>query len=285
MSSPVRLDQVTWIPRSIRADLAHHRSDFERAEHADDIRAEPLFEQIAIALEEVAQRRDVIAFHSCREPEPGEIASRGLRVLDGNGDSHRAEFLERFGHLFAQGDREQIERDFAGVWGDGKFSRGRQNKLCFALAHPRYWGGGADDLLGIYGGEAIYSTWGRAGPIVDKLRTIGTPAVVHFRIRVDAIRTWMRAPVAGRTALWAWHRRLRPDVLGYWTEGYMFECVPPEHIVKVEPWSPPASNNVRRISGEEKKSRTSEELQNIAASGKLDELTDEELERIVEESV
>lgn len=238
---------------------------------------------MANALEEVVARRDVVAFHSCREAEPGEIASRGLRILDGNGDSHRAEFLERFGHLVSQGDREQVERDFEQVWGDGRASRGRQNKLCFALAHPRHWGGGADDLLGIYGGEAIYSTWGRAGPIVDKLRTIGTPAVVHFRISIEAIRTWMRAPVAGRTALWAWHRRLRPDVLGYWTEGYTFECVPPEHILKVEQWSPPSREP--RMPSDQRKDSTNEELKLIATSGNYDDLTDEELERILDEMV
>ena len=284
MSPPVRLDHVKWIPRSIRADLARHRSDFERSPYADHIQAEPWFEQMANALQEIAARRDVIAFHCCREVEPGEIATRGLRVLEGNGDSHRAEFLERLGHLFPQSDREQMKRDFAQVWAGQSFSRGRENKLCFALAHPRHWGGGADDLLRIYGGEAIYATWGRAGTIVDKLRTIGMPAVVHFRISVDAIHTWMRAPVAGRTALWAWHRRLRPDVSGYWAEGYMLESVASEHVVKVERWLPPRRRLGRRAPGVSDKRASEEPLPN-AAAGKYDELTDEELRRIIDDMV
>ena len=283
MNRPVRLDQIGWIPRSIRVELTRHQQDFERSEYKETIEGEPWFERVACALEEVAARRDVVAFHCCRQAAPGEIASRGLRVLEGNGDLHRAEFLDRFGHLFTETDREQIRRDFDQVWADGNFSRGRQGKICFALAHPRHWGGGADDLLGIYGGEAIYGTWGRVGPIVDRLRMIGAPAVVQFRINVDAILTWMRKPAAGRTALWAWHRRFRPDVSPYWAEGYMHECVPPERILMVEEWLPPSMRRARRYPSAGRQPPQSKERRPQKASAAEDGLTDEERQRIIDE--
>lgn len=239
MSTPVRLDHTDWIPDFIRTNLTRHEGEFVRARSVEGIEHEPWFAQLAGDLQEIAHRREVVAFHCCREAEPGEIASRGLRVLEGNGDAHRAEFLTRFGDRFTPDERGDIEREFREVWGDGHYARGRGNKLCFALGHPRHWGGGCEDLLHFYGGESIYRTFGRDGPIADKLRSIGTPAVVHLRIGVGTIQTWMGDLFAGRTALWAWHRRLRRDITGYWAEGYSFEPVPPENILKVEQWAPP----------------------------------------------
>lgn len=235
---PVRLDHTGWIPDSIRADLARHEDEFIRARGAEDIEDEPWCAELANEMQRIAERRDVVAFHCCREAEPDEIVSRGLRVLEGNGDAHRAQFLTRFGDRFTPEQRGQMQRKFLEVWGDGRYARGRENKLCFAFAHPRHWGPGCEDLLNFYGGESIYRTFGRDGPIADKLRSIGAPAVVHFRIPVGTVQTWMGALFAGRTALWAWHRRLRGDICGYWAEGYSYKSVAPENVLKVEQWAP-----------------------------------------------
>jgi hypothetical protein len=90
---------------------------------------------------------------------------------------------------------------------------------------------------GIYGGEAIYATWGRVGPIVDKLKTIGRPAVVHFRLDPRKIMTHVDNP-AGRTLIWAWHNSVRSFEMGYWSEGHVTADVPAADILDVECWSP-----------------------------------------------
>jgi hypothetical protein len=237
-ANPVRLDKVDWIPRPLRDELEQHRDRFREAEFGDEIKRESWFAGLAVSLSVECIKPGVIAFHCTREAEAGEIMSRGLRVLNGPGDAHRAEFLSRHADKFSAEELEAIKHEFAKVWDSGKHARGREDRLCFALVHPRHWGrGGCGDLLGIYGGEAIYATWGRKGPIVDKLRKIGRPAVVHFRLDPRNIKTWVENP-AGQTAIWAWHNNIRSIEMGYWCEGYVTSDVPAADILKVEHWSP-----------------------------------------------
>lgn len=236
-NNPVRLDKIDWIPRSLRTELERHRGQFLAAEFGDEIKRQPWFADLAGSVETECASRGIVAFHCTREAEPGEIRSRGLRALKDGGDAHRAEFLTRHSNDFSADELDSIRHDFAEVWGDGRHSRGREDRVCFALVHPRHWGSGCHDLLGIYGGEALYATWGRQGPIVDKLRTIGRPAVVHFRLDPRKIKTWVDNPT-GQTAIWAWHNSIRTLEIGYWCEGHVKADVPAADILKVEHWSP-----------------------------------------------
>jgi hypothetical protein len=236
--NPVRLDEVDWIPLSLRNELERHRDRFEDEDTGDTITRESWFARLSESIEAECVKRGLVAFHCTREAEPGEIKSRGLRILSGGGDAHRAEFLTRHADKFTAEELQSIKREFVEVWGDSYNSRGRENRLCFALVHPSYWGsGGCKDLLGIYGGEAIYATWGRVGPIVDKLKTIGRPAVVHFRLDPRNIKTHV-VNQTGRTAIWAWHNHIRSFEMGYWSEGRVTADVPAADILDVECWSP-----------------------------------------------
>jgi hypothetical protein len=246
MTIPVRLDELDWIPRDLRDELELRRDRFVEEEFGDNIKHERWFLDLAAALEDWCAPRGVVAFHCTREAEPGEIQARGLRRLDGGGEAHRAEFLLRFADRFTPEELQTIERDFADVWGDGKHSRGRENRVSFGLVHPRHWGSGCTDLLGIYGGESIYNTWGRTGPIVDKLKTIGRPAVVYFRLDPRIIVERYRSHRAGQTAIWAWHNNIRPVEMGYWCSGHITTDVPASDILQVEHWSPQESGATRR---------------------------------------
>jgi hypothetical protein len=233
--APFRLDTISWIPSEIRTQLGEYEANFAAAEDFDDIKRKRWYSAIAAELAQLCVDHGEVAYHCTREAEPGEIASRGLRVLAGNGDAHRAELLVRHGHRFTEDQRQFIDNQFAKVWGDGSSARGRRGKLCLGLAHPRHWDHGCDDLLAIYGGEAVYASFGRQGPIVDVLRTIGVPAVVHFRLDVRNFKGWNENPM-GQTAMWAWHRHIRPDVRSYWCEGYTTVGIPPEDVLRVECW-------------------------------------------------
>jgi hypothetical protein len=233
---PIRLDTTDWIPAELQKQLARHTADFASAAYYEDVNRSQWFTGLASDLERACEECGVIAYHCTREAQVGEIAARGLRILEGNGDLHRNEFLARHGNRFTEAERSEIERHFTELWGNPLQARGRENRLGFALAHPMHWGSGCDDLLEIFGGEAVYATFGWNGPIIDTLRTIGQPAVVHFQLHLDAIKTWHENP-AGQTALWAWHRRIRPDVSRYWCQGYTTENVLPEAILQVENWS------------------------------------------------
>lgn len=232
----IHLDTPDWIPAVLQAQLAAHATEFQAAGYFDSIKSASWSHHLLVDLQRASSGRRIIAYDCTREATPGEIALRGLRTLKGGGDAHRAEFLARHGGEFTADERLEIERKFTEVWGDGRHSRGRENRLCFALVHPRHWGYGCHDLLGIYGGESIYNTWGREGPIVERLRTIGQPAVVHFRLDPILVNNWIEYPV-GQTAMWAWHSHLQPDVREYWCEGHTSVDVPPSDILEVENWS------------------------------------------------
>jgi hypothetical protein len=235
-SAPIRLDTTEWIPPVLQTELMQHAAEFAAAEYLEDIIGKRWFTTLAADLEKACADCGVVAYHCTREAQPGEIAARGLRILEGDGDSHRTEFLVRHGNKFTAAERVEIDRHFTELWANPLQAQGRENRLGFALAHPRYWGQGCDDLLEIYGGEAVYTTFGWDGPIIDKLRTIGQPAVVHFRLHPHAIRSHHESP-AGQTAIWAWHRQIRPDVTRYWCQSYTTENVSPMDIVEVENWS------------------------------------------------
>jgi hypothetical protein len=235
--SVIRLDTPDWIPADLRARLESHEAAFRAAEFRDDIKDGSWYRDLEAALQDAANGRSVIAYHCTREFEPGEIARRGLRVLR-DCHSHRAEVFERVAANFTSDQRIQINNRLAQVQHDDRYTQGRENGLFFALVHPRHWGeAGCGELLGTYGGEVVYSVWGRRGPIVDRLRTIGQPAVVHFQLDPTLIKGFADYPV-GQTAMWARHTQLRPDVRNYWCEGRTTVDVPPSDIVSVENWSP-----------------------------------------------
>jgi hypothetical protein len=122
-NSAIRLDNPDWIPREIAACLREHRDDLLAAEYFDHIKNLSWCVEVVADLQEACRPSGIVAHHCTREAEPGEIASRGLRILAGGGDAHRAEFLARHADKFTTEELRYIKQNFSEVWSDPSLVR------------------------------------------------------------------------------------------------------------------------------------------------------------------
>ncbi len=188
--SAIRLDNTDWFPADLRTRLEAHEEAFQATGVSRAAQGHVLVPRARSGPTGRQQRPE----RHCLPLHPGSRA--GARSPAGGCEFSRAAATPiGLSFLPATATSSPPKNAPTSVASSPRFGvtamprAGRENRLCFALVHPRHWGSGCRDLLGIYGGESVYSTWGREGAIVDKLRTIGRPAVVHFRLNPKLIKT------------------------------------------------------------------------------------------------
>lgn len=226
---PARLDDVGAIPAEFLPRLKALEPEFRRHEYIDSVTQHPVARAVQYDLEDFLRTQPVRGYHCTREPAPGYFKAHGLRLTDVA--SHQAEFLAAFGHLFTEGEKEDLRRAWARYFvGTGQLPA-RNGMLWFCLTEATAHSYGTQVFFDHFGGEAVFMPLKDHPTIAPKLGKIGTPVIVEARLQPGTtVPLRLALPL-----LSAYHRTIRPDAHVWDAETNIRQPVPPADVLAVTP--------------------------------------------------
>lgn len=223
------LADISGIPGEILSELNKHNSLLQSLEFSEQFLEVCTLYQIVCELDEICQSDGIVGVHYTRA-DRHLIASNGLVIL--TGEERRLEFLETYGHLFNDEQRDRMVAGWSSYFGYEQ-CRIRDNRVWFNLTRVAYPNSGAEDLLAHYGGEVVYMPFSRDHEIGAILGSIGEPLIVECSLHVDDVRTFCQN-AWGRTWVSSYHCSVNPDAHQWDVDLYTEASVPADAIVRIE---------------------------------------------------
>ncbi|HAD08366.1 MAG TPA: hypothetical protein DCF62_02685 [Porticoccaceae bacterium] len=172
---------------------------------------------------------EIVGIHYTRAV-PGSIKERGLLIRSGS--EIRSAFLEEHGHRFTSEEitliKDRWESYFAGMQRSA-----RDNRIFFNFTESALGNGGAEYLIGLYGGEQVAMCFELEDPIGIKLAEIGEPLIVRCALNPSDVKTFMEYPW-GKILVSSYHLSKNSEAYGIDQDGYQSVAVAPEKIVEVK---------------------------------------------------
>jgi hypothetical protein len=224
---PVRLDDVAALPAAFVARLKPLQPLFREYEYIDSLAQDARARQLYYDLEDHLRTQAVRGYHCTREPATDYFSTHGLRLTDIA--SHQAEFLETWGHVFTDREKDDMRRAWAEYFVGTGQERARNGMLWFCLTEGTARSDGARVFLDQFGGEAVFMPLKDHPTIAPKLRQIGRPVIVEARLQPGTT-----APLRlALPLLSAYHRTIRPDAHVWEAETNVRQPVPPADVLAV----------------------------------------------------
>ena len=164
--------------------------------------------------------RELLMFHATRMLDPRRVFDEGLRALV---LADRIKELFDLSIGFPSAVRAAIQRVMRQPL-DEHTIRSREGQVCFSNSRDAIHNGGSDELMGIWGGEALRRHWEQTPDdalISRHLGTIGSPTIVVAKVMVDHETAYFHSnsfvnSLAARLGLseqrWGWDHHLIGDL-------------------------------------------------------------------------
>jgi hypothetical protein len=173
--------------------------------------------------------RKVIGIHYTRAVS-SQIQDQGLLVRSGS--EIRSSFLAEHSHRFTFEEIDLIKKRWASYF-TGNQCSARDNRIFFNFTESALGTGGAEYLIGLYGGEQVAMCFEFNDPIGTKLAQIGEPLIVRCALDPSEINTFLEYPW-GKILVSSYHLSLNPDAYDIDQDGYQNIAVSPENIVEIK---------------------------------------------------
>ncbi|KAB0665079.1 hypothetical protein F6V25_10670 [Oryzomonas japonica] len=170
----------------------------------------------------------IIGVHYTRASQ-NRIRSQGLLIR--SGEEIRAEFLKDFGHMFSESEIVTIKERWSNYFLPDQ-SRIRDGRLFFNFTKTSLNNGGAEPLLGLYGGEQVSICFRRDCSIGSKLAYIGEPVMVCCSLNPNIVSTFIEYPW-GKILVSSYHLSVNTGAYGIDQDGYQSVPVTPDNIVEI----------------------------------------------------
>lgn len=226
----IDIHDYTALPSEFRLELLSYKTEFEQAEYLETLLDRPRFRALADDIEKWILKNSIRVYHCTRAESPDSFLQHGLRVLDGS--AHQQNFLRKFGHVFTQSERAELENAWK-MAEINRFTEVRYGRLYFCVSKGLLNSTATDDLFEYFGGEAIYYQLSRDSTALKKLRALGTPLVVEAVI--PASEMLKVATSFSQTMLSNYHASLNPVAHIYKFEGYVVRDVAATELIRVRP--------------------------------------------------
>lgn len=112
-NGPINLTEIDQMPVGIRKTLSRHKADLRSNLHLENLLENPELERVIEDPNTVCLLSGVVGVHYTRAM-PERIAKEGLVAISGS--IRRTEFLEEFGHLFTEQQRQKIVTAWEGYF-------------------------------------------------------------------------------------------------------------------------------------------------------------------------
>jgi hypothetical protein len=230
----IKLHSVAQIPSDISRKLESFTDVFKEQESWERLLKIPSLLQIVKELDGICLRDGVFGYHYTRA-EKESIEKHGLIAL--SGDERRRDFLERYGHLFTNEQRDRIRKKY-NCYFSPEMRRSRDHKIFFNFTLDALEDTGAECLLKYYGGEVVNFPLCDDPELEGILKTIGQPMIVECVLNPAELTTHYANPW-GKIWLSSYHVTLNPNACRCDQDGYQEISVRPEQIHSIQVLQPP----------------------------------------------
>lgn len=221
----VNLQDTTTLPGSFLSGLHRYVNHFKKTPDFEEIKGIPEVSRLIVEINDYCEENMVLGFHYCRAI-PEDILTNGLLVRTGH--EIRADFLNRFGHMFNAEEITLIKDEWASYFIDDK-RQFRDSRIFFNFTTSALTNRGADRLLRYYGGEQVYFCIDSLPGIAEKLSSIGKPLIVKCSLNPRELKYYIEHPW-GSIAVSTYHKAINPDAARVDQDGHQTVPVPPSHI-------------------------------------------------------
>ena len=226
----VDLNSIQDIPDSLLDKLASHNDLFLQNNFSDSLSEHWKLAPLVSELNEYCLTNNVIGIHFTRSVK-SSILSKGL--LSQSGSEFRYNFLESYSHLFTTEELLEIKRRWLSYFGTTGCEE-RDFRIFFNFTDDALRNGGADELLGMFGGEQITMCFDNDGDcsISEKLSLIGEPLIVRCSIDPHRVETYIEQPW-GKILMSAYHKHINPGAYRIDQDGSVTYPISKRDIVEI----------------------------------------------------
>lgn len=229
----IKLHSIAQIPSDVLRNLESFTDVFKEQESWEQLLKIPSLLQIVKELDEFCLQERVFGYHYTRA-ERESIEQHGLLAL--SGDERRRDFLDRYGHLFTDEQRDRIRKKWQ--YFSPEMCKIRDHRIFFNFTLDALEDNGAENLLKYYGGEVVYFPLCDDPELKGILETIGQPMIVECVLNPAELTTFYEYPW-GKIWLSSYHVTLNPKACRCDQDGYQEISVRAEQIHSIQILQPP----------------------------------------------
>jgi hypothetical protein len=230
----IKLHSVAQIPSDISRRLKAFTDVFMERESWEQFLKIPSLLQIVKELDEICLRDGVFGYHYTRA-EKESIKKHGLVVL--SGEERRRDFLERYGHLFTDDQRDRIHKKWRDYF-TPEMCSSRDCKIYFNFTLDALEETGAEYLLEFFGGEVVNFPLCDDPELREILKTIGQPMIVECDLNPAELKPYYEYPW-GKIWLSSYHVTLNSNARRCDQDGTQKTSVRPKQIHSIQVLQPP----------------------------------------------
>ncbi|MEH6550088.1 MAG: hypothetical protein V7744_08900 [Pseudomonadales bacterium] len=180
------------------------------------------------SLDNFCMNGSIIGYHFTRAIKEN-IEKNGLLIR--SGDEIRNGFICENGYLFTDKEQRFLQERWSRYFTPGQ-NNARDNKIFFNFTSSALRDGGAENLLGLYGGEQVGMCFEMGHPIGEKLANIGQPLVIRCALKPKELNTFIEYPW-GKILVSSFHKTINSEAYIIDQDGYQFVPVSPNNIVDI----------------------------------------------------
>lgn len=156
-------------------------------------------------------------------------------VLIRTGEEIRSAFIKEYGYLFTELELDSIKERWRNYFTVSQSSV-RDSRIFFNFTEMALENHGAEQLLGLYGGEQVSMCFDSSELIGQKLGQIGEPLIVRCALDPSAVRTFDDMSW-GKILISAFHVMINKNAYGEDRDAYQTIPVKPEDIIEIKEMS------------------------------------------------
>ncbi len=220
----VDLQRPDLLPKELILLLSSIVSQCLDEKFSEELVQHPEVNKIAIELDHYCMQRQVWGIHYTNAIR-SDIEKNGLLIR--TGAEIRADFLQRFGHMFEEDEINWLQS----LWSShqARQSDTRDSMLWFNFTLDAYGSRGSEYLLGMYGGEQVHMGVELDTPIGKKLASIGEPLIVKCALNPQEVKCSIDYPW-GKILVSSFHLSISPEACRIDLDGRIREPVTPENL-------------------------------------------------------
>jgi hypothetical protein len=228
--SPISLETPPLFPNHITPLIEPLKKELLSAQPIHNITSNEKYTHIIETITEHLEQSQVIGFHHTRA-EPETISNGGL--ICRSGQEQRTWFLDNYGQLFSAAEIMEIKT----AW-DQYFTReqtsARDHRIFFTFTKIGLQTGDANRLLENFGGEAVYMPLDSLSSVSKKIKSIGVPLIVSFKIQPSRTYGFWGKHAAAIIWLSKYRHQINPEASQIDTDAHTRSSIPIDDIITIE---------------------------------------------------